>query len=125
MARPILRGLFNLQKSVRRNRIVEFHSDNRGFEYRTNVDYVMGIDGELNGPQGERIEKQNEDYRNEDRSIDSLELERSIQEKKEELKRLEERRIQKTSGLYKKIKQENDSARFASGPALPSLNEWF
>ncbi|HUR66793.1 MAG TPA: PspC domain-containing protein, partial [Chitinophagaceae bacterium] len=53
-----------VRKSYRRDRIkgFEFNDDN-DFRYQTGVDYVMGIDGELKGPEGEKIVNENNDYR--------------------------------------------------------------
>jgi hypothetical protein len=58
------------------------------FRWKNNIDYVMGIDGELKNTDGSPVI--NYDYRYNDN--DSIRLEKTIEEKKNELKRLEEKK---------------------------------
>lgn len=61
------------------------------FPWETNTDYIMGIDGELKNADGTPIIKSyNNDYRY--NQNDSLQIEQSIEKKKNELKELEERK---------------------------------
>lgn len=59
------------------------------FPWEINTDYVMGFDGELKNADGSPI-LQNNSYRYRDQ--DSLQLEKTIEQKKAELKELEEKR---------------------------------
>lgn len=65
--------------------------DYYSFRWKSNTDYIMGVDGELKNVDGSPVI--NYEYRYEDN--DSLDLERSIEEKKEELKRLEQQKKEK------------------------------
>lgn len=61
------------------------------FPWETNTDYIMGKDGALKNTDGTPVLKNyNNDYRYNNK--DSLEIERSIEEKKNELKELEQKK---------------------------------
>lgn len=118
-----------VRRSFRRNMIrgVEFDSDNGGFPFRTGIDYVMGIDGELKGPDGSDINNPDPDYRYENNSNDSVDLEKTIEKKKQELKQLEEKRTKqpKTIVTRKNVYKNEDVPKYVSGPSAPALTEWF
>jgi len=112
-------------RSNRRDRItgLEFHPDEDGFNFRTGIEYVMGINGELKAPNG-IIANPGNDYRY-NGNTDSLELERSIEKKKQELKELEEKKIKKKTTTLKKITKKKNLPSYATAPTTPALTEWF
>jgi hypothetical protein len=122
-----------VNRNYRRNKLmdIKIKSDSRDFEFRTDMDYIMGINGELKGEDGSGLTESNSDYRYDNNkpaevpSADSIELEKSIEKKKQELKELEEKRkLQKrTVSIKKPAKAELD--RYAVGPSAPVLTEWF
>lgn len=63
------------------------------FRWKENTDYTMGVNGELKNSDGTPVI--NYDYRYNDN--DSIRLEKSIEEKKKELQRLEERKNKQSS----------------------------
>jgi hypothetical protein len=90
---------FKLKRSYRHRRvfgsrrIIEYNYDENNFPFRTDIDYVMGIDGELKLPDGTSVDK---DYHyNIQPSVipaDSIEIDKSIEQKKKEIKELEEKK---------------------------------
>jgi hypothetical protein len=76
--------------------------------FRSDVDYIMGIDGILRDTEGKTLV--NDFYRYQEN--DSAELKRSIEQKKQELKELEEKQKKQksTSFNYKKINNKADNA---------------
>ena len=100
------------------------------FGYRTNVDYTMGADGVLKSDDGQESSvRPDPDFRYK-RETDSLELERSIEKKKQELKDLEEKKKakQQSSTTIKTVKKPGDTDRsdVVSGPhPVTELAEWF
>ncbi len=80
---------FRIKRNYRRNRVVNISIDDDIYmnRFRSDVDYIMGIDGNLKDAAGKDII--NNDYRYRDN--DSIELKRSIEQKRQELKELEER----------------------------------
>jgi hypothetical protein len=84
----------------------------------------MGADGELKDASGKPMMK---NYRYP--TNDSVDLEKSIQEKRKELQELEERKIQKTikpNVLLKKRNKETESEALASvNSPVFSLVQWF
>ena len=72
------------------------------FRWKENTDYIMGVDGELKNVDGSPVI--NYDYRYND--SDSIRLEKTIEEKKTELKELEERQKEQI-----KIKQTSAASR--------------
>jgi len=121
----------HVKKGGRRNRIqdVEIYSRHEDFWYTPEVDYVMGIDGELKGPNttASPTIPSSGDYRY--NNNDSLELEKTIEKKKQELKELEEKKIKKTdkpTSLKKQIKMKNGNGSVATAPTpASSVIEWF
>lgn len=73
----------------RRGRIGINIDEYDSFPWETNTDYIMGIDGELKNADG--TPATNYTYRYNDNN-DSLQIEQSIEQKKNELKELEERK---------------------------------
>lgn len=100
---------FRVTRKYSRNRVVDIDVDTRSsFRFRTGVDYMMGIDGKLRDistPQS----KPAEDYRY-NQTKDSAELQKQIEEKKQELKRLEELQKQQSGKpVSKKTDTETDN----------------
>jgi|CXWL01.1.fsa_nt_gi phage shock protein PspC (stress-responsive transcriptional regulator) len=119
-----------VKRSYRRNRIsgIEFTNEERSFYFSPGVDYVMGINGELINPNGTTITTQpNSDYRYDNN--DSINLEKSIEKKKQELKELEEKKnkkVVKPTVLKKRTNSKKEDGAFAGGPSpVSSLVEWF
>lgn len=123
-----------VKRSYRRDRItgIEIDNDERAFRFRTGIDYVMGLNGELNGPDGPVDQNPAKDEYRFDGSQnknDSLELEQSIEQKKKELQELEKKKnkqkVKSTTGIKNKCKSNEDGA-YASGPnPASSLVQWF
>ncbi len=119
-----------VKRSYRRNRItgIEITNEENKFWYRSGIDYVMGIDGELRDPNGANVTTQpDSNYRYDNN--DSINLEKSIEKKKQELKELEEKKNTKAAKptvLKKKSDNINDNGAFAGGPSpVSSLVQWF
>ena len=130
-----------VERSRRRNRIrnIEFNDDNQ-FRYRSGIDYVMGIDGELKAPAGTTFSdsKSTNDYRY-DNNNDSILKQRQVNDnqkqleeekrKKEEserkIKEIEEKikSTQSKSTLFKKEGYQNEES-VAGQPGF-SLVQWF
>lgn len=86
-----------------RNGRMRFDLDEyNSFRWKENTDYLMGVDGELKNVDGSPVI--NYDYRYNDN--DSIRLEKTIEEKKNELQRLEERKKEQL-----KIKQTSPASR--------------
>lgn len=118
-----------VNRTFRRNRFrrIEFNPGESDFNFKTGIDYVMGIDGELKGPDGKELSRPDEDYRYEGPAVnDTTDLEKTIEKKKEELKQLEEKKnLQKKTG-FKRIKRDmNETATVSVAPSAPVLTEWF
>lgn len=119
-----------VKRSYRRDRItgIEINDEEDRFRYRSGVDYVMDINGELKDQNGIPVSTQPaNDYRYENN--DSLNLEKSIEKKKQELKELEEKKKTapaKSTTFKKKEKNKikNDAVAIGSSP-VASLTEWF
>ena len=119
-----------VKRSYRRNRIsgIEFTNEERSFRYSPGVDYVMGINGELINPNGTTEPTvPGNDYRYDNN--DSINLEKSIEKKKQELKDLEEKKNakqQKSTTLKINNNKINKNDVVAIGPSpMSSLVEWF
>ena len=119
-----------VKRSYRRNRIsgIEFTNEERSFRYSPGVDYVMGINGELINPNGTTEPTlTGNDYRYDNN--DSINLEKSIEKKKQELKDLEEKKNakqQKSTTLKINKNKINKNDVVAIGPSpMSSLVEWF
>ncbi|HEX4875396.1 MAG TPA: PspC domain-containing protein [Chitinophagaceae bacterium] len=125
-----------VKRSYRRNRIsgIEIQNDEQAFRFRTGIDYTMGVDGELKAPDGTTINQPaDNEYRYNDNSNnkanDSLQLEKSIEQKKKELQDLEEKKKKQEQKSTTKLIRYNKGAEtgsYASGPnPASSLVEWF
>ncbi|MCY7310606.1 MAG: PspC domain-containing protein [Chitinophagaceae bacterium] len=119
-----------VKKGGRRNRITgfEINNDESDFRYSPEVDYIMGIDGELKDPNGTTtITEPTNDYRYDNN--DSLNLEKSIEKKKQELKELEEKKnkkVVKSAILKKKVNSKSVEDAVATTPTpASSVLEWF
>ncbi len=124
---------FNIkvERSDRRDRVagVEFKTrEQQDFPYRINVDYTMSAGGILVGPDGKtEITEPENDYRYENNN-DSINLQKRIEEKKRELKELEEKKNtqqSKPNAGAKKIEQGNKETDLASGPSSPFSLQYF
>ena len=90
--------------------------------FRSDVDYIMGVDGNLKDAEGKDVI--NNDYRFRDN--DSIELKRSIEEKKRELKELEEKQNKKQSSIEKESMDDNDDAvTKTSSPVFSLVKSFF
>ena len=129
-----------VERSRRRNRIrnIEFNDDNQ-FRYRSGIDYIMGIDGELKAPDGTTFSQPNtnNDYRYDNN--DSILKQKQVndnQKQLEEEKRKKEESERKIKEIEDKIKstqskptvfkKETRTAEeaFAGEPGF-SLVQWF
>lgn len=122
-----------MKRSYRRDRItgIEIDNDERAFRFRTGIDYVMGLNGELKGPDGPVDQKPAKDeYRfdGSEKANDSLELEKSIEQKKKNCRTWKKRKQAKSqiNYRYKNKRKSNEDGSYASGPnPASSLVEWF
>jgi len=117
-----------VRRSYRRRRIVGVEiNDDHSFRYHSGIDYIMGIDRKLRTMDGSAVTQPDIDYRY--KNNDSINLEKSIQQKKQELKDLEEKKNEKQQ---KPIafrqgsldERENQSIADSPSPVL-SLMSWF
>jgi hypothetical protein len=116
----LTQAFFRVKKRYRK-RVVDIEFDeHRPFRFKTGIDYVMGSDGNLRDTTGHVIDPKNDDYRY---KPDSLELEKSIEKKKQELKELEEQKKKKDSGSTRK--KLNKSPGYVMGPSAESSVVWF
>ncbi len=111
-----------------RNGERDWNIDDETFGYKTNLDYIMGADGQLKDPNGAAVTTQPaNDYRYENN--DSLNIEKSIEKKKQELKELEEKKNsnqQKTISFKNKQEGKKKEGAFAVVPSpASSLIQWF
>jgi phage shock protein PspC (stress-responsive transcriptional regulator) len=139
-----------IKRSYRRNRVsgFEINTDDRAFNYRTGVDYIMGIDGILKDPAGNpAVKPVNNDYRyNETDTVINAEQNNDLQQQLDEEKRHQDQiqkdkeesqrkqkeiedKIKAAKGKptgFNRIKTKDDAATFAGGPSpVSSLVEWF
>lgn len=125
-----------------RKRKRDWDIDDETFGYKTNVDYIMGADGQLKDPDGSTVStKPGNDYRY--RVTDTVlnkteqnDIQKQIEEeklKKEEsdrkIKELEEKKKateSKPAVFKKKESLKNEGETFAGGPSpVSSLVQWF
>ena len=116
---------FRIRRSYRRNGSVDLRINEDVYmnRFRSDVDYIMGIDGILKDADGKAIV--NDYYRYEQN--DSNELKRSIERKKEELRELEEKqKIQKNSTSRLENMEDDDEKDFVASAPSPvfSLVSW-
>lgn len=126
---------FTIRKSGRRNRIVGVRiDDDYSFHFRSNVDYEMGIDGNLKDPGGRVIDERNFDYRYEEEvhpfQRDSTEVERlrkQMEEKDRKIKELEQKQNgNKTTDIKpERLDEEEDVAGSSFASPIFSVASWF
>jgi hypothetical protein len=108
---------FRINRRYRKNRVVEIEFDDRySFRYRTDVDYIMQNDGTLKDVSGNTINA--DDYRYKE-NRDSIELQKTIEQKERELKELkEEQKKIKTSTGSIRIKNDEYDGAISKSPSL-------
>jgi phage shock protein PspC (stress-responsive transcriptional regulator) len=132
----------NVNRGRRRDRIsgVEINTNDNDFRFRSNVDYVMGLDGELKDISGSAAPVSTEGYRypatdsatkkaqTDDIQQQLDEAKRLKEENDRKIKELEEKKKaaqSKPTGFIKVVKQ-SEANSFAGGPSpVSSLVEWF
>jgi phage shock protein PspC (stress-responsive transcriptional regulator) len=118
----------NERRRWNRNDKMDWDIDDETFGYLTNTDYTMQADGQLKGENGATIQTQpDKNYRYENNN-DSLEIKKSIEKKKQELKELEDKMKAKEvkPTVLKKVIRKNSDETYAGGPSpVTSLVEWF
>lgn len=132
-----------VKRSNRKNRIagVEIEDDERAFHYRTNMDYVMGNDGILRGPDGEKARELKEDgyrYREGNDTGSGNNNDEEIRKQLEEEKRKKEESDKRIKDLEEKLKTSKPGAgsrkkevkaidgAFAAGPSpVSAVSLWF
>ena len=89
---------------------IEIGDDNDNyFRFRTGIDYTMQADGKLTAPDDTVTPTNNTDYRYENKK-DSIDINKEIEKKRQELKELEDKKNRQQPGTtIKKIKQDNKS----------------
>ncbi|MEI9810365.1 MAG: PspC domain-containing protein [Bacteroidota bacterium] len=105
---------FKIKRTYRKRRVVNIDIDDRySFRFRTGVDYMMDINGELKDPSGNKMI--NEEFRYEDNGgyryeeSDSIQLQKKIERTKQELKELEEKKKKKQSGYQTESIDDRDN----------------
>jgi hypothetical protein len=132
-----------VKRSYRRNRVtgVEINNEENTFNYRSGVDYVMGIDGELKDQEGVSVSQPDNDYRYENKDSvrqknQEIEIQKQIDEenrKREEsekrirdLERKQKENQQKSNTLNKIKRTSAEDESYAGIPSpVVSLIEWF
>lgn len=132
-----------IERSRRRNRVSGIEiNDNRSYRYRSGVDYIMDINGNLkdeNGTQAREVFTPDDNYRYpgnnttpEKEQKSDIEKQIEIEKKKREesdkkIKDLEEAQKKSQTKIKKTInKSQNEEKAFASGPIpASSLIQWF
>lgn len=135
----------NNKKNWKGKRNEDWDFDNESFDFATNVDYVMGEDGILKDPTGAAAGSSPatpNDYRYNGNSnantgntgnakptsADSINLQKAIEQKKKELKELEEKAKpapSKPNGFINRS-EKNEEGTATSGPSpVSSVMEWF
>ena len=131
-----------VKRSYRRNRVTGFEidTDDNHFHYRSGIDYVMGVNGELTAPDGTAVSQPGNGYRYE--SNDSVrknnqadDIQRQLDEEKRrkeeserKIKQLEEQKkaTQSKPAVFKEENRKNEEESF-TGESSPgfSLVQWF
>jgi hypothetical protein len=108
---------FRVNRRYRKNRVVEIEFDDRySFRYRSDVDYVMQNDGTLKDVSGNTTNTT--DYRYKENK-DSVELQKTIEQKERELKELkDEQKKIKTSTSSIKIEKDEIDGAISRSPSL-------
>ncbi len=110
---------FRIRKRYYRRKLVSIEvNDDRYFRFKTGVDYTMGEDGLLKDPAGGSVSQPDNNYRYD--KNDSLNLEKTIEQKKQELKELEEKKAKQQAKpnviIKKKTDTENGAVALRSSP---------
>lgn len=106
-----------------RNRGINIDIDDNGhLPWNVNTDYVMGKDGQLKNPDGTTL---NNDYRY--KQTDTIDLDRSIEQKKQELKQLEEKKNKQNDQKQNKTtdnlkERQNDAIAISPSPIFSLVN---
>lgn len=102
----------NIKRKKNSDRIVDidFDNDEENFWYRSGIDYTMQEDGTLKASDGSQDTRPDDNYRY--KKNDSIELEKSIEQKKQELKDLEEKKANQKTIPNAVIIKKADSAVF-------------
>ncbi|HEY6064338.1 MAG TPA: hypothetical protein VIV35_12055, partial [Chitinophagaceae bacterium] len=99
---------FKIRKRYYRRKLISIEvNDDRYFRYKTGVEYTMGADGILKDGEGMPAAQPNNDYRYP--KNDSLDLEKTIEQKKQELKDLEEKKAKQQSKPNVILKKKTDT----------------
>jgi hypothetical protein len=122
---------FKIRRSYRRNGSIDIsvHEDVYMNRFRSDVDYIMGIDGVLRDTEGKTIVR--DFYKYEEN--DSIQLKRSIEQKKQELKELEEKvkqkstkdSVKKSRGSREENMDDSDNDEGVAGSPVFSLIQIF
>jgi phage shock protein PspC (stress-responsive transcriptional regulator) len=117
---------FKIRRSYRGNRVVNITIDDDLYmnRFRSDVDYIMGIDGNLKDAEGKDII--NNDYRYENNDNDSLRIQREIERRKQEIKDLEERQNKKqTSGEMESMDDKEETVVSSPASSFSLINSFF
>jgi len=109
-----------LKKSTISKNGINIEMDEYYFRPRTGVDYTMGIDGNLTDSEGKTIR---DSYRYE--YPDSVQLKIEIEEKKRELRELEERQNRSTSSMPTEEIEKKSSMLISRGSILSVTGTYF
>ena len=132
---------FRVRRNFRNRRGFNVNiEDDNSFRFRSGVDYTMGVDGYLKGgesyndknsdstPQDKNNNSSNTDYRyngGKAMNADSIELQRTIEQKERELKELKEKKIQQSHTQNRESMDDEDSETGGGSPSpVFSLVEW-
>lgn len=111
---------FRIKRSWKKRRPFDVRfDDSYSFRYTTDVDYIMGIDGYLSDASGKKFI--DEERRTEEN--DSIQLQRDIERKKQELKELEDRKNKKQSSVKpESMDDETDVTRSSTSISSPMFS---
>jgi phage shock protein PspC (stress-responsive transcriptional regulator) len=131
---------FRIRKRYRRSRInnIEFSSD-YSFRFNTGVDYIMGIDGQLKDPLGREPGYEYHNYRYNEDTRDSINLQQELENEKrrkekidrdreeseKRIRDLEQKQKQKISGIKQESMDDSEDG-FSSSSSSPvlSITSW-
>ncbi|MBL7742261.1 MAG: PspC domain-containing protein [Chitinophagaceae bacterium] len=121
---------FKIRKRYRKNRIVNIDIDeDYSFHFRTGVDYVMGVDGELKDPSGNKLKGNGTNYRYDggvNEENDSIRIQQEIERKRQELKELEEKQNKRQSGRQlESMEEENEATAGILTPGFSLAKSFF
>ena len=97
---------------------IDIEPDEDNFWYRAGVDYTMQEDGSLKSSDGSPVSRPDDNYRY--NKNDSIELEKTIEQKKQELKELEDKKVKQKPVPNAVIIKKTDNEKFTiTGNASP------